>query len=220
MVRLFISHRDTHKSQANELARVLEPYGISSFVAHDTIEPMTEWQAEIRKGLDTMEIMLAFVTNDFHESVWTNQEIGFALVRNIPIISLKLQQSDPKGFIRDQQALKGRLDDPATSVQAIYDLLAERLGNRERLQSGFISAFVEARSYSEAKERFDRMEKVVNRLSDDEVKRIIDGFTANSQLYNCIYLHNPKNQRLCDFLERTTSEFFSIKGTRIIETPF
>lgn len=220
MVRLFISHRDIYKSQANELAHALEQYGISSFVAHDTIEPMTQWQAEIRKGLETMEIMLAFVTDDFHESVWTNQEIGFALARNIPIISLKLQQSDPKGFIGDQQALKGSLDDSAASFQSIYDLLAERLGNRERLQSGLISAFVEAQSFSEAIKRFDRMAEVVNRLSEDEVKRIIDGFAANNQLYNCDYLCNSKNKRLCNFLERTTSESFSIEGTRIIATPF
>ena len=220
MVRLFISHRDTYKSQANELADALEPYGISSFVAHDAIMPMTQWRAEIRKGLETMEIMLAFVTDDFHESAWTNQEIGFALARNIPVISLKLQQGDPQGFIDDQQALKGRLDDPAESVQAIYDLLAERLGNRERLQSGLISAFVEARSFPETIRRFDRMEEVVNRLSGDEVKRIVDGFAANSQLHNCGYLDN-KYQRLCNFLKRTTtSESFSIEGKEIIEIPF
>ena len=38
MVRLFISHRDGHKEKANELAEALEPYGISSFVAHDSIQ--------------------------------------------------------------------------------------------------------------------------------------------------------------------------------------
>ena len=220
MVRLFISHRDTHKSQANELARALEPYGISSFVAHDAIMPMTQWQAEIRKGLETMEIMLAFVTDDFHESVWTNQEIGFALARNIPIISLKLQQSDPQGFIGDQQALKGRLDDPAESVQDIYDLLAERLGNGERLQGGLISAFVASPDFFETRKRFDHMNKVVKRLSEDDVARIIDGFAANHHLYDAIYLTN-KYQRLCNFLKRTTdSEYFSIEGRKIIELPF
>jgi len=50
-VRLFISHRDIHKVQAQTLANSLEEYGISSFVAHDTIEPMTTWQHEIVKGL-------------------------------------------------------------------------------------------------------------------------------------------------------------------------
>ena len=219
MVRLFISHRDTHKSKANELARALEPYGISSFVAHDTIEPMTQWRAEIRKGLETMEIMLAFVTDDFRESVWTNQEIGFALARKIPVISLKLQQRDPEGFIDEQQALKGRLDAPAASVQVIYNLLAERLGNRERLQSGLISVFVASQSFPQTINCFKRMVEVVDRLSHDEVKRINDGFAANDQLHKCSYLTG--SQRLCDFLKRTTGSYsFSIEGEKIIEIPW
>ena len=221
MVRLFISHRDTHKIKANELADALEPYGISSFVAHDAIEPMTQWRAEILKGLETMEIMLAFVTDDFHGSVWTNQEIGFALAGKIPVISLKLEQGDPEGFIDDQQALKGRLDDPAASAQVIYDLLAERLGNRERLQSGLIRAFVASGCFNETMKRFDHINKVVHHLSDDDLARIIDGFAANSQLHKCGHLDNEKNQRLCDFLERTTeSKSFSIAGKKIIEEPF
>lgn len=84
MVRMFISHCDEHKAKANELAQALEPYGISSFVAHDSIKPMSVWQSEIVKGLETIEIMLAFVTDDFHNSFWANQEIGFALGSNIP----------------------------------------------------------------------------------------------------------------------------------------
>ncbi|WP_204305911.1 hypothetical protein, partial [Stenotrophomonas maltophilia] len=39
-LRLFISHRDTHKAAAKALATALLKYGISAFVAHDTIEPM------------------------------------------------------------------------------------------------------------------------------------------------------------------------------------
>ncbi len=219
MVRLFISHRDAHKSKATELARALESYGISSFVAHDRIEPMTQWRAEIRKGLETMDIMLAFVTDDFHKSVWTNQEIGFALARKIPVISLKLEKRDPEGFIDEQQALKGRLDAPAASVQDIHNTLAKRLGNRERLQSGLISAFVASQSFSETVRLFRCMAEVVNRLSDDEVKRISDGFAANDQLHKCSYLTG--SQRLCDFLKRTTkSESFSIEGNKIIEIPF
>ena len=105
-IRLFLSHRDKYKLQANELANLLSNYGISCFVAHDSIEPMESWQPTILKGLETMEIMLTFVTDDFHQSYWTNQEVGYALARNIPIISLKLEKQDPSGFIADKQALK------------------------------------------------------------------------------------------------------------------
>lgn len=71
-IRVFISHRDTHKKLAHDLAEELEAFGCSGFVAHDTIEPDTEWQQEIEKGLATMEVMVALITDDFFESVWTN----------------------------------------------------------------------------------------------------------------------------------------------------
>ena len=175
LVRLFVSHRDEHKAMANELAEALEPYGVSSFVAHDSIQPMTIWQSEILKGLESMEIMLAFVTDNFHDSVWTNQEIGFALGRNIPIVSLKLQGRDPNGFIGKQQALKWSYDNVAEVAPNIYEILADKLGNRERLQTSLVRAFVNSPDFHETRRRFDRMSNVVSNLSDAELKDIIFG---------------------------------------------
>lgn len=213
LVRLFICHRDKHKKKARELADALEAYGISSFVAHEAIGPMTEWQAEIMKGLETMEIMLTFITDDFHKSVWTNQEIGFALARNIPILSLKLQNTDPKGFVSAKQALKGNFERPSDSVPEIYRLVEKKLNNKKRMRSTLITAFIESPSWDDTRNRFDRLNKVVNDLSEQEVKRIIKGFKNNSQLNNCFYL--TKNNRLINFLERTTGKEYFIKESRI-----
>ncbi|MDE0534433.1 MAG: toll/interleukin-1 receptor domain-containing protein [Albidovulum sp.] len=214
MVRLFISHRDEHKAKANELAEALEHYGISSFVAHDSIQPMEIWQSEIVKGLETMEIMLAFVTNDLHSSVWTNQEIGFALGRKIPIVSLKLQSQDPRGFIGKQQALKCRYNDVGAATPKIYKVLADKLGNRERLQTSLISAFLSSPSFDEAKRRFDCMKNVVDSLSEAEVAEITEGFRRNDQLHNAIYLNN-KNCRLRKFLNKVSGKEFIIEGKNI-----
>ena len=216
-IRLFISHRDIHKVAAKELADALEAYGISAFVAHDTIEPMSTWQAEIIKGLETMEIMLAFVTDDFHESIWTNQEIGFALGRNIPVVSLKLEKRDPGGFIGSLQALKGRLENSVNSAPEIYKLLSEKLGNKDRLQSALISAFLASPDFSETKRRFDRMDGVISSLSDGEVEQIIRGFAENDQLHNAGHL-TSRYQRLSNFLKRTTGKDFVIERNRISTT--
>ena len=215
LVRLFISHRDKHKKEARELADALEAYGISSFVAHDAIGPMTEWQAEIMKGLETMEIMLTFITDDFHKSVWTNQEIGFALARNIPILSLKLQNTDPKGFVSGKQALKGNFERPSDSVPEIYRLHQKKLNNKKRMQGALITALVESPSWDDTRDRFDRLNKVVETLSEEEVERIIDGYKKNNQLHHSMYLNN-KYKRLKHFLERTTGKEYSIAG-RIIK---
>ncbi len=210
-IRLFISHRDRHKAAARKLADALEPYGISAFVAHDTIEPMSTWQEEIIKGLETMEVMLAFITDDFHDSSWTNQEVGFAHARNIPVVSLKLQAKDPEGFISNQQALRGDLNKPTMSIPELYKVLAEKLDNKGRLQGALITAFVESSSFVETIERFNRLDEVANDISEDEVLRIIDGFAKNDQLHGCGYL----NSHLCNFLKRRTGRDYVIAGKHI-----
>lgn len=213
-VRLFISHRDKHKKEARELADALEVYGISSFVAHEVIGAMTIWQHEILKGLETMEIMLTFITDDFHESAWTNQEIGFALARNIPVLSLKLENTDPDGFVSVEQALKGNFERPSDSAPDIYKLIEKKLNDKKRLQSALITAFIESPSWDDTRERFNRLNKVVENLSEEEVEQIIDGFKKNNQLHHAIYLNN-EYKRLKNFLERTTVKKYVIKGNTI-----
>ena len=184
-LRLFISHRDTHKRAARDLADELKEYGISAFVAHDTIEPMSTWQREIEKGLETMEAMLAFITDDFHESVWTNQEVGYASGKGVIVIPVKFEQRDPEGFISSKQALKGfHLERAQDAAPAVYKLLVEKLGQKGRLQQALISAFASSPDWNSARKRFGRLEKIVSTLGDDEATQIQTAYSTNEFLHD------------------------------------
>lgn len=213
-IRAFISHRDSIKRIAHEIGDGLEQFGVSSFVAHDTIEPTASWQAEIEKALETMEVFIALITEDFHDSVWTNQEVGFARARGIPVVSVKLGKIDPRGFIADKQALHGDLDAPNASVEAIYKLLAEKLGQRDRIQHALITAFCAAPNWNEARRRFERMAGLVTKLSEAEFEQIRTAFEANNQLHEAIYLSN--SDRLIKFLQRTTGVKYRLLGGKIV----
>ena len=52
-----------------------------------------------------MHIFVGFVTNDFHKGIFTNQEIGYALKRDVPRIFLELEESTPEGFLLQEQTL-------------------------------------------------------------------------------------------------------------------
>jgi hypothetical protein len=216
LVRLFISHKDKHKAKANSLARALEEFGISCFVAHDTIKPMSEWRKEIMKGLETMEAMLVFLTDDFQDSTFTNQEIGFALGANKPIISLKLGQKDPPGFISHEQALRGDIDEPVDCANALYPVISQAIGNPDRLNGGLISGFVSASNFDAARDRFDLLASAVTKLTPSQVETIISAYEANDQLHNSIYLNN-NSERLKRYLERATSRKFDFKAGQIRE---
>lgn len=145
-IRLFISHKDEHKKEATHLAQMLEEYGISSFVAHDTIEPLEKWQNTIIKGLQSMEIMIVFVTDGFFQSCWTNQEIGFALGRGVPIISLKLQKEAPQGFIQDTQAIICGLKLNQSTAHKIYKVLLQKFNNEDRIRQSVFHSLRECSS--------------------------------------------------------------------------
>ena len=102
--RLFLSHVSQFKTEAASLKTALKTYGVSAFVAHSDIQPTKEWLDEILKALGTMDALAAMLVPTFHESNWTDQEVGFALGRNVPILPLKFSQ-DPYGFIGRFQAL-------------------------------------------------------------------------------------------------------------------
>ncbi len=209
LIRVFISHRDQQKIKARELASALEAYGFSCFVAHDTIAPMAEWRLEIMRGLETMEVMLAFVTDDFSASSWTNQEVGYALGADKPVIGLKLGKEDPPGFIQHIQALKAQIDTPVDTAARIYPILCEALGAKNRMQTGLVTAFVNSPDWGETTKRFDRLSKVVETLTKEELHTIVQAFNANDQLHGAAYLTNHHN-RLKIFLEKTTGKKFDI----------
>ena len=52
-----------------------------------------------------MDGFAALMTKNFHDSNWTDQEIGFALGRGVMVIAVNLGRN-PYGFIGDMQALK------------------------------------------------------------------------------------------------------------------
>jgi TIR domain len=212
-IRLFISHRDEYKRQASELGLALKGYGISSFVAHDTIEPMEKWQHIIRKSLQSMEIMLVFITNGFFESFWTNQEVGVALGRGIPIIPVKMQKCDPCGFINDTQALIGDLDNPTASVDGIYKVLVEKLGQEERIRKATVQAFVDSSNFNEVTKRFNRLQ-AIRFVSEADIQQIIEAFSTNENLHNAWYLTNEHN-RLVNFLENRMGKHYKIEGKSI-----
>ena len=84
----------------------LDRYGVSCFVAHEDIEPTKEWQDEIEGALFSMDALVALLTERFSESCWTDQEIGIAYGRGVPVVPVRLG-TDPYGFIGKYQALAG-----------------------------------------------------------------------------------------------------------------
>lgn len=138
--RLFISHISKDKLIATRLKDALAKYEIAGFVAHEDIHPTLPWQDEIERALQTMDALIAVHTPGFSASIWTQQEIGYALGRGVKVISFKMGE-DPTGFIGKHQALPRRSRTAEQIAEEIDKLLAEDTRTKGRLQEARDSAW-------------------------------------------------------------------------------
>jgi hypothetical protein len=149
MIRVFLSHISAEKVGVSKLKLALQKWGVDSFVAHEDIEPNMEWQKEIELALRSMHALVALLTLGFHESKWTDQEIGFAIGKGILVIPVRLG-IDPYGFIGKQQGLPGKLDAQEALATNIVDLLLKHKTTDGKMREALVLSFEKTKSFDTA----------------------------------------------------------------------
>ena len=150
LVRLFLSHISDHKVAVADLKFELRQVGVSGFVAHEDIEPSLIWQDEIALALRTMHAMASLLTPGFHESKWTDQEVGYALARRVVMIPVRVGLT-PYGFMGAHQGLPGRLDEPKRLATSIARLLLRSPSTQPLMAPALVRALEDANSFANSK---------------------------------------------------------------------
>jgi len=76
-----------------------------------------------------MDVLLALVTEEFKESDWTVQEIGFALGKGVPVIAIR-NGMDPFGFFGKWQAIEGTGRVPKDIIKDFITIINEKLDHQ------------------------------------------------------------------------------------------
>jgi hypothetical protein len=180
-LRLFLSHLAAHKVMAGDVARELSALGMHAFVAHDDIEVSREWQDEIERALTTMHAFVGLMHPDFSKSFWTQQELGWALGRGVPILMVRLGE-DPTGFPNRWQALTPR-DGKATNIaRSIAVWLTQQDIIGPAALDSLVSDLLHARSFIAAREAATRFEEM-GVLPPSVLDRLAEAYQTNDQLY-------------------------------------
>lgn len=220
-IRFFISHRDIHKVAAKELGASLDKYGITSFVAHDSIQSMSVWKHEILKALHTMDACVCYITKDFYESEWTNQEVGYAVAKGVPVYLYSVDKTDPKGFKLDIQAIK-------TGLPELLSCIKRDFSKNSIFKNSFIQNFVGAinGSFSHAKDKF--FELVDIDLADEDIDEIVQAFSAKAKHANQLgavltdpikeeHKKHPKLRAYTYYREFLNNDIFPLHSTKSYE---
>lgn len=171
--RVFLSHKTEVKRQTSELKSQLEIFGCSAFVAHEDIHPTKAWQDEIESALATMDAFVALLTDGFHDSLWTDQEVGFAVGRGIPIIAVRLGR-DPYGFIGKFQAMAC---DWANAPLGIVRLLI----TQGKMVDEYLRS-VEGCTSFDSGNTLSQALPGIQTLSVEQADRLVNAYNANPEL--------------------------------------
>jgi TIR domain-containing protein len=151
--RLFLSHTSDHKVFANNVAEALRgEFGINAFVAHEAIKPSRAWEQEIEVALATCEGMLALVTPDFIGSEYCDQEVGWVMGHNLPILAA-MKGATPHGFVGKWQGLPVKSGPTAALelAETVFDTLATHDRSKYAIARSIVYRFVNSRNFEEAK---------------------------------------------------------------------
>jgi hypothetical protein len=215
--KLFVSHLSSFKETVTALKNALENYGISSFVAHEDIEPAKEWMTEIEKALFSMDAMIAILMNDFHKSNWTDQEIGIAIGKGKLVIPI-IKGVDPYGFIGKYQGLKGNGKTVNEVATGIFKILCNNEKTFYQMQKVITELFLVSISKDEAIKWLKLIENMDN-FSKEFAEKLAERISDNLILLNNSEILRRTNSILNRFgIERVSkSKSFSIKD--IINAP-
>ncbi len=182
MLRLFLSHVSAHKVAVSKLKSEFRKFGISSFVAHEDIEPNLEWQREIELALRSMHALVALLTPDFHESKWTDQEVGFAIGKGVLVIPVRLGL-DPYGFIGKLQGSPGKLDAPDTLASGVVDLLLKNKTTAGTMRESLVVGLEKAPSFAASKAIAGKVEGL-KFFTSEQLTRMEASCKNNEQVEN------------------------------------
>jgi hypothetical protein len=157
-----------------------------------------------------MDALAAIMTEDFHDSNWTDQEVGFALGRHVPVIPLRLGRN-PYGFLARIQALSCN-----------WDNAAERIVNLLITHDGMFDAYLQAIRDCESYDNANLLAEIlpsIEELDDDKIAELVDAYNSNSQVSDSYGFNGDRSSTygsgLVPHLHRLGSQKYEMLGHRI-----
>ncbi len=181
-LRLFLSHLSTQRIFVSDVSDELAKFGIESFVAHEAIKPSSEWQDVIEASLQDCDALVAFLHEAFAGSKWCDQEVGWIMGRNRPILSLSFD-THPHGFLAKYQAMNCSKLSAKQIANAIFEWLLQSPTVKSRVSSSVVHAFADSSSFSETR-RLSAVLSKLEILSDANLDVLEQASKNNMQISN------------------------------------
>lgn len=190
----FISYSSKQKIIAGKFKSYLENLcGYETFIAHDDIPGSTIWKEEIIKAIKNADFFIPLISKEFRESPFTDQETGIAVCLKKKIIPIKLDETNPYGFIEKYQALqyKNNINKLALTIAQIGLIYEPQSSYHQKVLNSIVHAFCKSMSFEIANATIQILCKC-NDLSPHQLIQIVKAIKTNSQIENAYGLNALK----------------------------
>lgn len=178
---VFISYSSVDKHVGGQVQRLLFEFGVSSFLAHETIEVSEDWRQRILSELNTCGVFVPILSESFLKSVWTQQEVGSVVLRpEVTIAPISIDGTKPPGFLSNLQCAFV----PSTGLSA--ELLIQPLVRRcpRIFVPGLIERVSMAPNFREGEARLRWLRPAFDILTPTELSSLVDVCLDNGQVYD------------------------------------
>lgn len=181
-IKAFISYSTENKDVGAEIKKILSNFEIKSFLAHNDIEVSERWRKRILRELREANVFISILSKNFKESDWCSQEAGIACFRDILFIPLSIDKTIiPYGFMEEWQGKSVSAHN--IPVPYLINPIADKFPEIN-IFSNLINELSGAKSFRNAESIMNNLEPYFDKLSDDEVNRVIDVAIANNQIWD------------------------------------
>lgn len=186
-LRLFFSHKYEEREFVGRVKNLLTDYGVDAFVAHNDINPSEIWRSSIKTALSTCDALVALMHPDFHESEWCDQEVGWALGRDLPVAAIR-RQSDVRtkdGFLEERQDITLGVDQSSSESFLAREILLLMLNDFRTHEKGLhalAEALVNSRSFENTRFLWPLIAQEP-RWEVEQLRRMEYAVATNPQVY-------------------------------------
>lgn len=200
--KLFITHLDTHRQIATQIKDALEVEGIRGFVAHEDIQDNALWRSSIKEELKESHGLLVIVTEGIENSVWCQQEIGWAMSRGIPLMAINFLSRAPNlGFLSDYQFINYGSSQLPEIVGRVLPIIQTNPAVIPLMRANLIQSFIHSYNFNRTRTLWQKL-NLLGSFTASEKADILQGFESNNQLGDAEIDGLPAREVVREYLER------------------
>jgi len=208
-INVFISYSSEEKKLGGKLKQLLQSYcGYEVFIAHDDIPGSEVWEKEILHAIKKADFFIPLISHHFKTSTYTDQETGCAVCLNKKVIPIKLDTTNPYGFVNKFQALQYKtkspppvnswsykidnLDEIAITIAYIGLHYRPHTTYYKKSLNSLVSALCNSNSFEISNAVIQILSKCNHQLTADHLSQIVKAIKENSQIIEAYGLADLK----------------------------